>query len=350
MTIIECKNYDKSKVVVSDLRELSSTLSEIGEHNTKGILITTSSFQKGAYDYAISTKIGIARVNINNEIDWISYRKDHKQHNFTDDIVRQNLYDQTIDKKNFFSFYNNKCFEKLPELLKEFEIIDNYKNALEYIAVPYFPANEIESIVSMFPQEIIFKDSFLDTHNLCNYCKETYNVKFTFDQCLKGNVLGKICFKPLEIFVSNRIEKDIYRWRFTLAHEVGHLILHKELLKKYINEQTDDELSLNKFTNENVVINSRLEVQANKFASRLLLPQRSFLQIVNDYFVKENINKGYLYFDRQSVNMVLGLNLLREIQYKFGVSKEVAKYRLIDLGLLKDATNIPIKRILRKGY
>lgn len=349
LTIIECKNYSSS-VVLNDIREFGSILNELGEHNTKGILITTSSFQKGAYEYAISSKVCLARVDINNEIDWISYRKDYKSNVITDETIKQYLYSDSLEERNFFSFYNKKCFEKLPELLEELTIIDNYKNKLGFLAVPYCSESKIDSDASNFPRDLIYDDNFLNTDNLCNYLSSKYQVKFTFDQLMNGNVLGKICFDPLEIFISNEIKNDIYRWRFTLAHEIGHLILHKDLLKKYINEQTDDEDSLSSLSNNHIIINKRLEIQANKFASRLLLPQRPFMQIVKDYFIKENINKGYLYFDRQPVNIGLVYNLFRDLQYKFGVSKEVSKIRLIDLGLLIDATDISIKRIMRNNY
>ncbi len=349
LTIIECKNYSSS-VVINDIREFSSILNELGEHNTKGILITTSAFQQGAYEFAVSSKIGLARVDINNEIDWISYRKDHKYHVITNEEIKQNLYSNSLKETNFFSFYNKKCFEKLPALLEELSIIDNYKNKLQFLAVPYCSESKIESEVSNLPSDLIYDDTFLNTDKLCNYLSEKYDVTFTFDQSLNGNILGKICFDPLVISVSDKIANDIYRWRFTLAHEIGHLILHKDLLKKYIDEKTDDEDSLSSLGNDHTLSNNRLEIQANKFASRLLLPQRQFIQAVNEYFIKENINKGYIYFDRQPVNLSLVHSLFRELQYKFGVSKEVSKFRLIDLNLLKDATHISIKRVLRDDY
>jgi Zn-dependent peptidase ImmA (M78 family) len=343
LTVIECKNY-KSKIVLNDIREFSSVLNEIGEHNTKGILITTSSFQQGAYEFAVSSKIGIARVNSNNEIDWISYRKGYKSHGLTDTIIKQILYNQTLGERNFFSFYNSKCLEKFPDLLKELGVIDKYEFDLNLLVVPYLSDSSIENYTLDFPSDLVYLNSFLETEKLCRYLTKKIKVNFVFDKILGNEALGKICFNPLEIFVSDSIKNDIYRWRFTIAHEIGHLMLHKELLCKYIDEQIDNENSLSAFENNHIVINKRLEIQANKFASNLLLPKKPVILLVNQFFKKENLNKGFLHFDRQPVNMVLGLSLLRDIQCRFGVSKEVAKYRLVELKLLHDATDVPIKR------
>ncbi|WP_366030664.1 ImmA/IrrE family metallo-endopeptidase [uncultured Brachyspira sp.] len=40
--------------------------------------------------------------------------------------------------------------------------------------------------------------------------------------------------KKNTIFISNRLKYDSTRWRFTLAHEIGHIILHKQYLEKYM--------------------------------------------------------------------------------------------------------------------
>lgn len=58
-TIVECKRY-KSKIKRSQIQILNDTIRSIGAH--KGILISTSSFQKGAMEYA--KKHGIALMQI----------------------------------------------------------------------------------------------------------------------------------------------------------------------------------------------------------------------------------------------------------------------------------------------
>ena len=74
--------------------------------------------------------------------------------------------------------------------------------------------------------------------------------------------------------VLNKHKGSAVRWRFDLAHELGHLILHANLNSK----ELDDENQFNK-----------IEKEANLFASNFLMPESSFgNRIISDkidYFV-----------------------------------------------------------------
>lgn len=60
--------------------------------------------------------------------------------------------------------------------------------------------------------------------------------------------------------------------RFTLAHELGHLLMHQSLNSVF----TDDESTLNLFKY------GHQETEANDFASELLMPEAQFKYIAND--------------------------------------------------------------------
>ncbi len=72
------------------------------------------------------------------------------------------------------------------------------------------------------------------------------------------------------------IDKDIYmhacsnKMRFTLAHEVGHLILHKSLWEKYRLSNVEEFIKFHKHIDE--VQYRYLERHASEFAGRLLVP------------------------------------------------------------------------------
>lgn len=91
-------------------------------------------------------------------------------------------------------------------------------------------------------------------------------------------------------------------------------------------------------------------VKLSRYACYLIVqnadPPKEVVQ-VEKYFVRENIYKGYLSLDDQPVNQRLVFGFINELQLNFGVSKDVAKYRLIKLGFLKDATDISISSIMR---
>ncbi len=104
--------------------------------------------------------------------------------------------------------------------------------------------------------------------------------------------------------------EDIYRQRFTVAHETAHAILDQE---------EDCVVSFSKWTNGDLV-----EVRANKFASNYLMPPE-FLQAIPD--PKE--------WDKEKV--VTWAN-------NFKVSVEALCYALLDCGLIDKSTFSIIKQ------
>ncbi|BBD45219.1 Hypothetical protein PEIBARAKI_5212 [Petrimonas sp. IBARAKI] len=346
LTIIECKDY-KSSIPVNDIRELGSVLNEIGEHNTKGILISKSPFQKATLGFARNTKIAIGRLNLENEIDWINHRKDKKQTNIESEVIDESLTNDILTTTNFIAQFENKGYNRLPDLLLNFGIIDNFYNIPKYINIPFRSSEYIEITINELFDYSFYENSCLDIEKVSNRVKDIYNAKFYLDKDLPNSILGKIEFNPIKIHISNSLKSDINRFRFTFAHEIGHLVLHNEILRQYLDTKTDKDESISLFQSDSFSNNKRLEIQANMFASSMLMPKHHLERYVKEYFKKENINKGYLYLDNQPVNQRLVFSFLSELQVVFGVSKEVAKYRLIGLNFLQDTTNISIGHIMR---
>lgn len=335
--IIECKNYSKS-IPVDDIEEFSSKLNQIGEHNTKGVMVTNSSFQEGTFNFAYSKKIGLVRVKENQSFEWVNLRKDKKKKYIDISHAKAFLCSENMEGADFIGFYGNIGFDTISQMFVEMKIIDKFFNTSKFIPIPFLSNEAIEFNAKSLPSLIIYENGRLNTDKLCIILKELYEVQFDFENELnqQRGILGKIKFKPLIISITKQLKLDDFRWRFTLAHEVGHLILHKEIMTAYLEEYSDNENSIPNNQGIANIKNNRLEIQANIFANRLLMPKEYYLNIVYDYFNKENINKGHLYLDKQPCNMALTFNLLNELQYHFGISKEVAKYRLIEDGLLVD--------------
>lgn len=89
------------------------------------------------------------------------------------------------------------------------------------------------------------------------------------------------------------------RQRFTLAHELGHYILHKEK-----NSEFKDAVF---FRNETM---DPMEYNANEFAGELLMPEK---------ILRDRINKD-------------GIRNIGELSELFGVSAGAMKYRILSLG------------------
>ena len=71
--IFECKNH-KNPVREKEVRNFSSQIDTCFGHNVKGIFITTNKLQSGAYKFAESKALGIAKFD-ENGIDFIADRK-----------------------------------------------------------------------------------------------------------------------------------------------------------------------------------------------------------------------------------------------------------------------------------
>jgi len=106
------------------------------------------------------------------------------------------------------------------------------------------------------------------------------------DQYQHG-LLGIADYKQKIIWIDESLDcyedcnlSDEGRLNFTLAHEIGHFILHKKL---YENDDFTD------FHNETNPIGKRIEIQANIFAEMLMMPSKLICQKwQNDFSYIEN--------------------------------------------------------------
>lgn len=350
LTIIECKNVGKP-VTVDDVEEFESKISQVGEHNTKGIVISNNSFQEGAYNLAISQKIALIRLASNDEYEWISYRKPKFIEQMSASHTVLAFTTDKLEGRNLIAYINDHPAHNISDVLVEAKVIDFYFHKERFIKIPYITEDRIEQIIKRLMKYDIYRYDRLDTTQLCKVLAGSYKMEFDFDTYLLNNVLGKIEFDPLKISVTIALKEDVNRWRFTLAHEIGHLVLHGPLLRYSIEEKVDSDSSLSLTNNIADATSKQLEFQANLFARHLLMPDATLIKVVSKYFKQENIHRGFLYLDNQSINRSLVFALLTKMSQHFEVSIEAAKIRLKALGLLKDATdNSVYSHMKRMGY
>lgn len=89
---------------------------------------------------------------------------------------------------------------------------------------------------------------------------------------LPPDILGQIQLLPNGKYKISANKNDHYfRRRFTIAHELGHFLLHKDLIGTGVD---DDTLYRSGPTGNfyNTQIKARQEAEANKFAAGLLMP------------------------------------------------------------------------------
>lgn len=347
LTLIECKNY-QSPVPVNDIEEFDSKIRQISEHNTKGILIANSSFQSGAHSFAQSTGIGLARVNDNDEFEWLVNRKSSSTLPLNMTSAIDFIEERNEVGINFLAINDQFVLSTIAELLLQIGVIDYFEHKEKFINIPFVTKERIEEIVTKLQAYDVYSANKLDNEKICKFLESKYSVSFNFNDELSKDILGKIEFNPLRIQITKKLKTDLPRWRFTLAHEIGHLILHSKLLTEKISEKTDTEFSLSYKFHVTEMTSKRLEYQANLFASNLLLPKSTLSSVVAKYFEEERLNKGFLYWDHQPINQKLALNLLTRISAIYDVSLEVARIRLITIGWLVDDRYKSLRDILKE--
>ena len=98
----------------------------------------------------------------------------------------------------------------------------------------------------------------------------------------------------------NRFEKNT-RQRFTIAHEIGHFLLHSHLIGGGI---TDTVLYRSRLSN-------KMEAEANRMAADILMPTRLIRRIANDLslpLTEESVNEfaDALQVSKQAMKIRLG--------------------------------------------
>ena len=114
-----------------------------------------------------------------------------------------------------------------------------------------------------------------------------------------------------------------YRRRFTMAHELGHYKLHKDLLDE---EGLDDGLSYEAMYRKNAKISSIEETQANKYAIEMLVPKELIISIVKELNKIKEIPR--IIDENGEAN---NLNLIEYLSNRFEVSKIALGFRLNQL-------------------
>lgn len=335
--VIECKDY-KSPVPVDDIEEFDSKLGQlVGQrHCLKGIVVTSNSFDSGAVSVAKNVGIGLAQMAKDDSLDWIVPRKDIAH--ALSDLQVDNPKQLSSTHGKFLAYDGWKLFRSLPSLLIDYKVIDKYSPPLQHLHIPFRSPEEIEEIIEKFPYDELYSSDRLDDMKLRAFIRNKYDAKVLLNQDLglhdKEAVLGHLSLDPPVISLSRTFLDDVCRMRFTLAHEVGHLVLHRDDLIEYVDEISDLDRSLGRIDVSDGRVNRGLETQANIFASRLLLPTKPLLHDVAKYFEEQNLHKSYIYADNQPANRLLLHNLLQRIKNKYLASKRAVEIRLKQLGLI----------------
>ncbi len=174
-----------------------------------------------------------------------------------------------------------------------------------------------------------------------------YDIDFRSDGIYAdSNILGGLIKRTKTIEVNAILENQPGRLHFTIAHEIGHIILHSEMNDTSLNRKIKGCNDENQQEKKNPI-----EVQADKFAAHLLMPtssvkklffkshrrpvdvsKRSLLEFI---FPKSKKKKTFMLINKilssgafknvskmALINRLIGLRLLKGIEFQKNKVKE----------------------------
>lgn len=137
-------------------------------------------------------------------------------------------------------------------------------------------------------------------------------ISVEMNAALPPDISGEIECDAGQYTARSSNSEHLYRQRFTIAHEIGHFVLHRSLIQNGLDDDKMYRSEAHVGNYANTAIKSVHERQANAFAAKLLMPRE---------LLKKEIDA--------SENTV-SLSVLYK---KFQVSPSAMKWRLKNLGL-----------------
>lgn len=314
--LIECKNYSNT-IPVDDLTIFAEYINQIEGIAKKGIFIANNKLQSGALETVKSYGMMLIEVN-DNDYNIVLHRSDN--------LKNQNEKDIELDEK-IRKTIENALLPKKIEGLKQFS------------------AQQIQNIANTFLNEFdssILAGAYkLDLKQLTNYLEKKYQLKVEYVNLLNNDgtkLLGYFDSQSNKILIDYTIV-GTERFPFTLAHEIAHFVLHRNLKMNQTVYNNFKDSAHNIFTQQYELKNDKnwIEWQANNFASAILMPHTSILARLIEVQRRMGVsrNQGTIYVDHQEQNRKDFHTYIDYLSNHFGTSKQSVEYRLKSLGIIK---------------
>lgn len=359
LIVIECKKYSHP-IPVDDVEEFYAKIQQIAPANGKGILASTAPLQAGALNYSKSKGLGHLRHFPDTSFNWELMRSPSTNTTLSldDAEVARALTSETYVSEDFdyyFSLpdgYSNSLWEFMERLVETPELrslIRTIKNRQDrrYNVVPIVLKADMEAISTQLLEEAGYVSGRVILKELYQLERRRSGLVIRRNHPKPAgrryeHALGRILFAVPEIQIFEGADQSIERERFTVAHEMAHLVLgHARYMRSEVFEDVDHEPNPYAESIEDI---ARMEFQANYLASCLLMPEAhfraSFMRLAQRLELKDK-GFGLLFVDFQPHhlrNLRVVLNTLRR---EYQVSSTALTIRLSALGLLNDT---------REGY
>lgn len=323
LVLIECKDY-KSAISTMRYNDLAKKMEYLHAH--KGYLFTTSSFQKGVIQQGLLDHIGLVRFMPGAEPKFDAERCGLSPR----DLFFREIEDTILDTSSFISLEAREAYTDFASFFFR-QILGMEEDSI----IPYLSDDRIENFSNKIREIIgVGADSAITDFDLIKIVNSVAKYSLT-TRALYEKTLGVCDFKNKYIILNSNLEVGTPRWRFTLAHEIGHTLIHKRFFSQgFCSILSDSDANYITTSSKN-----RMEIQANRFASFLLMPSNCFSKVYLECRNKLGIPPRYypkIYVDKQPVNLQDYYGMLDGISRKFNVSQQVVEIRLSQMNLIID--------------
>lgn len=363
-TIIECKNLSRP-VEVAEIEEFYGKVTQVADLNVKGIFVSSSSFQESALNFAKASGIALLRILPGKDLKWVLTRAlsgplTSGRARAIDSIIYRALTDETYfhDYINLFGIANDQLTHSLWEIFSELTGKINFekfstsillqpknKNSLH---VEFMDARQISISCRPILQDMNYTGYETPIYELVAKLERLGEIKLIRSDSLGIDragyeIKGGISFNPTTIYLASHASTNMHSQKFTLAHELGHYILKHDryLTREFFSSKDHEGIALNENYPEDL---QRMEWQANKFASHLLLPRNKlrelFFNITYSLDIRDR-GHGALFVDGQRENLRNFFTVMNTIRNEFKVSAQAIEIALKGMDLINDQRKKP---------
>jgi len=223
--------------------------------------------------------------------------------------------------------------------------------AVRQYRVPFLPEKRIEDQAQLLLDEWAEShspiteppvpiDDILELHLELAFCLADLQTELGHPDVLGGIWFGDRMIKVDQSLDPSIRPKLLGRYRFTLAHEVGHWRLHRKHLMDDPSAKSLFEVNCEPAFVQRSGANPPEEIQANAFAASMLMPRQmvhdawSQWRNSNDPVAISELPVGDYHDDRQANEAMAMEKFCRPLAERFEVSAQAMRYRLGKLELL----------------
>lgn len=312
LIIFECKDLNK-KLDKSDFEEWRGRIQNL-PYGKKLYFVTSKGYTQPIIEKAINTGVGLIVWNGQGDVKWEAPRmlNEIEFRNYNYKVLRGDL-----PSPSYPLVFENVGFYTFGEML----VNNNLPFNIPKLKTPFLSREEIKKIVC----DLINNSNFYSIPTPKNEDKliTFLKVKISFEE-LPANFKGSYNATENCIILPNWMISKHELLRFSLAHELGHAYLHRETLRQYESFYSNQISSISISESEF----QRFDIQANDFASYLLMPDIEFKNEVSILFKKFNLHHIPFIIDHQKGKFAIYYTIIDALATKFSVSKEHVKTRL----------------------